>query len=140
ELCAGEGPRFKTERIVRWIDRHGGYESDAELIRFAKKMKARLYARQLMYDDEETGLRIKRLWSFRDRHTGERFYHDIAQLAPERRRKLIKQYARFLEQMRSVRAAMADYFAGQEFFEFYAGDDEEHAEPVKSGSRPRQRV
>src|SRR5262245_54406101 len=88
ELCAGEGPRFKTERIVRWIERHGGYESDTELIHFAKKMKARLYARQLMYDDEETGLRIKRLWSFRDRHTGERFYHDIAQLSPQRRRKL----------------------------------------------------
>src|SRR5262245_34104142 len=103
ELCEEEGPRFTTDRIVRWIERHGGYESEAELIAFAKKMKARLYARQLVYEDEESGLRIKRLWSFRDRDTGERYYHDILQLSPERRRKLIQQYARFLDQLRSVR-------------------------------------
>ncbi len=119
ELCEEEGPRIGTDRIVRWIDQQGGYESPAELIAFAKKMKARQYARLLMYDDEESGLRIKRLWSTRDPRTGERHYNDIAQLAPERRRKLIQQYARFLEQLRSVRRAMTDYFAGQEFFEFY---------------------
>ena len=129
ELCEEEGPRIGTDRIVRWIERQGGYESDAELIAFAKKMKARLYARQLMYEDEESGLRIKRLWSFRDRVTGERYYNDIAQLSPERRRRLIQQYAKFLEQLRSVRRAMADYFAGQQFFEFYVDDV---AEPVGS--------
>ena len=90
-------------------------------------MKARQYARLLMFEDEETGLRIKRLWSTRDRDTGERFYNDILQLPPERRRKLIEQYAQFLDQMRSVRRAMADYIAGQEFFEFYVGD----AEPIE---------
>jgi hypothetical protein len=121
ELCAEEGPRIGTDRIVRWIERQGGYESDAELIAFAKKMKARLYARQLVYEDAESGLRIKRLWSFRDRVTGERYYNDIAQLSPDRRRRLIQQYAQFLEQLRSVRRAMADYFAGQEFFDFYTG-------------------
>jgi hypothetical protein len=121
ELCEEEGPRIGTDRIVRWIERQGGYESDAELIAFAKKMKARQYARQLMYDDEESGLRIKRLWSFRDRATGERYYNDILQLSPDRRRRLIQQYAQFLEQLRSVRRAMADYFAGQEFFDFYTG-------------------
>lgn len=128
ELCEEQGPRLSTDRIVRWVDTHGGYESDAELIAYAKKMKARQYARLLMYDDEESGLRVKRLWSFRERETGERFYHDIAQLSPERRRRLIQQYARFAEQLRSVRKAMADYFAGQDFFDFYAGPvDEETA-------------
>ena len=67
ELCDEEGPRISTERIVRVDRAAGGYESDAELIAFAKKMKARQYARMLVYEDEESGLRIKRLWSFRDR-------------------------------------------------------------------------
>lgn len=124
ELCETEGPRLSTERIVRWIEWHGGYESNRELIAFAKKMKARQYARQLLYDDQESGLRVKRLWSFRDHRTGERYYHDIAQLSPERRRALIRQYARFAAQLRSVRKAMADYFAGQAFFEFYTEEDE----------------
>jgi hypothetical protein len=125
ELCEEEGPKIGTDRIVKWIERHGGYETNAELIAFAKKMKARMYARQLFYEDEETGLRVKRLWSFRDPGTGERYYHDIAQLSPERRRRLIKQYASFLDQLRSVRRAMADYFAGQQFFDFYSGSPEE---------------
>ncbi len=122
ELCEAEGPRIGTGQIVGWIERQGGYESNAELIAFAKKMKARQYARLLMFEDEETGLRIKRLWSTRDRDTGERSYNDILQLAPERRRKLIEQYSQFLDQMRSVRRAMADYIAGQEFFDFYVGE------------------
>ncbi len=134
ELCAEDGPRLSTDRIVRWIDRQGGYESDAELIAFAKKMKARQYARMLVYEDEETGMRIKRLWSFRDRDSGHRFYADIDQMSPERRRKLIRQYAHFLDQLRSVRRAMADYFAGQQFFDFYAGATEP-AEPILSPSR-----
>jgi hypothetical protein len=123
ELCEEEGPRLTTERIVRWIDRHGGFESDVELIAFAKKMKARNYARLLFYEDEESGLKVKRLWSFRDRNTGKRYYADILQLPADRRRKLIAQYAQFLDQLRSVRRAMADYFAGQQFFDFYTEDD-----------------
>ncbi len=119
DLCDEEGPKFSTQRIVDWLERLGAYESNTELIAFAKKMKARQYARLLLFDDEETGIRVKRLWSFRDPSSGERYYHDIAQLAPDRRRKLIDQYAQFVEQLRSVRKAMADYFAGQEFFEFY---------------------
>ncbi len=119
ELCADEGPRLSTEQIVDWIDRQGGFESDAELIAYAKKMKARQYARRLEYEDEETGLRIKRLWSFYDPELGRRFYADILQMPDDRRRNFIRQYAHFLSQLRSVRKAMADYFAGQRFFDFY---------------------
>jgi hypothetical protein len=132
ELCEEEGPRFTTGTILDWIEEHDGYESNAELIAFAKKMKARQYARMVMYDDEESGLRVKRLWSFPDRHTGERYYHDLAQLAPERRRKLIAQYAQFAEQLRSVRKAMSDYFAGQEFFDFYANEGAERQESMSN--------
>lgn len=139
ELCEDEGPRLSTDRIVRWIEWHGGFESNAELIAFAKKMKARQLARQLIYEDEETGMRVKRLWSFRDRETRERYYHDIAQLSPERRRKLIRQYAKFSEQLRSVRRAMADYFAGQAFFEFYV-EPEPDAEAVPSTAVPAPRT
>ena len=127
ELCEEEGPKIRTETIVDWIDRHGGFESDAELIAYAKKMKARQYARQLTYEDEETGLRIKRLWSFRDPITRERYYNDILQLPEERRRRLVLQYAHFLDQLRSVRRAMADYFAGQEFFPFYVAAETDSA-------------
>jgi hypothetical protein len=117
-----------TSQIVAWIEGQGGYDSEAELIAFAKKMKARQYARMLTFADEETGLRIKRLWSFRDRETGSRCYTDICDLSPERRRHLIQQYSQFLDQLRSVRRAMSDYFAGQQFFEFYGGSPE--AEPA----------
>ncbi|WP_152049937.1 hypothetical protein [Tautonia marina] len=123
ELCAEEGPKIRTETIVEWIDRQGGFDSEAELIAYAKKMKARQFARQLTYEDEETGLKIKRLWSFRDPVTRERYYNDILQLPEEQRRRLIIQYSHFLDQLRSVRRAMADYFAGQEFFPFYVGAD-----------------
>lgn len=136
ELCEDEGPRLSTQRIVEWIEWHGGFESDAELIAFAKKMKARQLARQLMYDDDDTGLRVKRLWSFRDRDTKERYYHDIAQLPPERRRKLIRQYARFAEQLRTVRRAMADYFAGQGFFDFYTEGVEDEAQTQAEAPAP----
>jgi hypothetical protein len=123
ELCEEKGPRLSTEQIVAWIDRHGGYESNAELIEYAKKMKARQYARMLDFEDEESGLRIKRLWSFHDPSLGRRFYADILQMPDDRRRRLIRQYAQFVEQLRSVRRAMADYFAGQQFFDFYAGGE-----------------
>jgi hypothetical protein len=131
ELCDEEGPRFPTERIVSWIEWHRGFESNAELIAFAKRMKARQYARRLMYEDEDTGMRIKRLWSFRDPGTGERYYHDISQLSPRRRRKLIEHYAQFAEQLRSVRKAMADYFAGQQFFEFYTAPVDRESDAAK---------
>lgn len=135
ELCEEEGPRISTDTIVQWIEQHGGFDSDAELIAFAKKMKARQLARQLVYEDEETGMKIKRLWSFRDPRTGERYYNDILQLPEERRRTLVRQYAYFLDQLRSVRRAMADYFAGQEFFAFYVGGEEEESEMGTSASR-----
>ena len=38
ELCAEEGPRLSTERIVAWIEQIGGFESQDELIQFAKKI------------------------------------------------------------------------------------------------------
>ena len=40
ELCAEKGPRLETEDIVDWIEQIRGFESNAELIAFAKKMKA----------------------------------------------------------------------------------------------------
>ena len=51
ELCAEKGPRLGTDEIVSWIERIGGYESNAELIAFAKKMKARQYARMVEFED-----------------------------------------------------------------------------------------
>ena len=128
ELCEEKGPRLSTEQIVAWIEHQGGYESDAELVAFAKKMKARQYARMLEFEDEDSGLRIKRLWSFYDPRRGRRFYADILEMPDDRRRKLIRQYARFLKQIRTVRRAMADYFAGQQFFDFYPGEPEEDVE------------
>jgi hypothetical protein len=125
ELCAEKGPRLSTEQIVAWIERLGGYESEAELITYAKKMKARQYARLLEFEDEDSGLRIKRLWSFHDQAKGRRFYADILEMPDEQRKRLIRQYARFVKQLRTVRKAMADYFAGQRFFDFYPGDPED---------------
>lgn len=137
ELCVEKGPRLTTEQIVEWIDRQGGFESDAELLAFAKKMKARQFARMLEYEDEESNLRIKRLWSFYDAEHGRRFYADILQMPDDRRRRLVRQYAQFLDQLRSVRRAMADYFAGQQFFDFYVGDEGEElvleSEPATVG-------
>ena len=130
ELCQEKGPNLTTEQIVAWIDGLGGFESDAELIAFAKKMKARNYARLLDYQDPETGTRIKRLWSFYDARRGRRFYADILDMPDDERRKLVKQYARFLKQMRTVRKAMSDYFAGQHFFDFYTTEDAEDEEFV----------
>jgi hypothetical protein len=125
ELCVEKGPRLTTEQIVDWIDRQGGFESDAELLAFAKKMKARQFARMLEYEDEESNLRIKRLWSFYDPEHGRRFYADILQMPDDRRRRLVRQYSQFLDQLRTVRRAMADYFAGQQFFDFYVEDEAE---------------
>ena len=122
ELCEAKGPRLTTGMIVSWIDQHHGYESDAELVAFAKKMKARQFARMLEFEDEESGLKVKRLWSFYDVKKARRFYVDILEMPDEQRTRLIRQYARFLKQLRSVRKAMADYYAGQRFFDFYPGD------------------
>jgi hypothetical protein len=128
ELCANKGPRLTTEEIVAWIEKQHGFETDAEMIVFAKKMKARQYARLLDFEDEESGLRIKRLWSFYDPSMGRRFYADITELPDDRRRRLIRQYTRFVKQLRTVHRAMADYFAGQQFFDFYPGEVEEEEE------------
>jgi hypothetical protein len=127
ELCVEKGPRLETDDIVRWIENIHGFESNAVLIAFAKKMKARQFARMLEFEDEDTGMRIKRLWSFRDRNTGGRFYADILEMPEADRKRLVRQYARFMTQLRGVRKAMADYFAGQRFFDFYTDspDDEE---------------
>ncbi|AGA25721.1 hypothetical protein [Singulisphaera acidiphila] len=142
ELCVEKGPRLTTEQIVDWIDQQAGFESDAELLAFAKKMKARQFARMLEYEDEESSLRIKRLWSFYDPELGRRFYADILQMPDDRRRRLVRQYAQFLDQLRSVRRAMADYFAGQQFFDFYVGEEDEElvleAAPA-TGGRSRRR-
>ena len=128
ELCAEKGPRLSTEQIVAWIEAEHGFGTEVELLAFAKKMKARQFARLLEYEDEETGQRIKRLWSFHDRALGRRFYADISELPADRRRRLIRQYARFVKQLRAVHRAMADYFAGQQFFDFYPGEPEEEEE------------
>jgi hypothetical protein len=133
ELCEARGPRLTTMDIVAWIDRHGGYESNAELVAFAKKMKARQYARMLAYEDEETGLRIKRLWSVRDPESGRRSYADLLDLPEDRRRRLIDQYAKFMEQQRAIRKAMADFFAGQQFFDFYTVEEPTHEDDVDWG-------
>ncbi len=138
ELCAEKRPRLTTDEIVAWIEQNGGYESCAELVAFAKKMKARQYARMLEYEDEDTGMKIKRLWSSYDPVRKRRFYHDILELPADRRKRLIRQHARFLEQLRSVRKAMADYFAGQQFFSFYPADPDE-ADVDKKQSAPARR-
>ncbi len=142
ELCAEKGPRLGTDDIVAWIERIGGFEKNAELVAFAKKMKARQYARMLEYEDEESGLRIKRLWSFYDQAQRRRYYADILELPAEERKRLIRQYTRFLKQIRSVRRAMSDYFAGQRFFDFYSSEpDEEEVEfEVKPRSRSQQQA
>lgn len=128
ELCESEGPHLTTEQIVAWIERQGGYEADADLIRFAKKMRARQLARRVLFEDPDTGLKVKRLWSLRDPRLKRRYYADISRLPEGRRRRLIRQYAKYLDQMRTVRRALSDYFAGQQFFAFYAHDDLELAE------------
>ncbi|MDG3006933.1 hypothetical protein [Paludisphaera mucosa] len=132
ELCEEKGPNLVTEEIVDWIEAMGGYESEVELIQFAKKMKARQYARMLEYDDAEFGMRVKRLWSFRDRRRGRRYYADILKMPEDRRDRLVREYIKFAGQLKTVRKAMADSFAGQEFFDFYAEDLEEAEETAAS--------
>jgi hypothetical protein len=124
ELCAAKGPRLSTEDIVAWIDRIDGYESQPELVAYAKKMKARQYARMVEFEDEESGLKIKRLWSFYDQRRARRYYVDILEMPDDQRRRLIRQYARFLEQYRAMRKALADYCVGQRFFDFYPDETE----------------
>ena len=136
ELCSEQGPRLSTEQIVAWVDGQAGFGTEAELIAYAKKMKARQLARMLEYEDEESGLRIKRLWSFYDPVHQTRYYYDILDMPDERRRKLVRQYARFLKQLRTVRRAMSDYFAGQDFFDFYPGEGEQDDAAVEASTEP----
>ncbi len=139
ELCAEKGPRLSTEEIVTWIDRIGGFESYPELVQYAKKMKARQYARMLEFEDEASGLKVKRLWSFYDHKRARRFYVDILEMPDEQRTRLIRQYARFLKQLRAVRKAMADYFAGQRFFDFYPEEDADEAPGEKRAAKAKRR-
>jgi hypothetical protein len=141
ELVAEKGPRLTTDDIVEWIERVDGYESNRELINFAKKMKARQYARLLDFEYVTSVMRITRLWSFRDPEEGRRFYADILEMPENRRRQLIQQYGRFLKQLRAVRRAMADYFAGQHFFDFYCEEpEEEPRKPAGARRRPAVRI
>jgi hypothetical protein len=48
------------------FDRTAAFASNAELLAFANEMKAEQYARMFEHEDEETGMRIKRLRSFHD--------------------------------------------------------------------------
>jgi hypothetical protein len=138
ELCAEKGPRLSTEEIVAWIERIGGFESYPELVQYAKKMKARQYARMLEFEDEESGFKIKRLWSFYDQRRARRFYIDILEMPEDQRTRLIRQYSRFLQQLRAIRRAMSDYFAGQRFFEFYPGEPEGEEREEESPARSRR--
>jgi hypothetical protein len=141
ELCAERGPRLQTDDIVEWIEEIRGFESNAVLIAFAKKMKARQYARMLEYEDQDTGTRIKRLWSFRDPLEGGRYYADILEMPENDRKRLLRQYDRFQRQLRTVRKAMADYFAGQRFFDFYTevSDEDEDRETKPAPRREKAR-
>ena len=124
ELCEAEETQLTTGSIVKWIDDHGGYGSDDELIAFAKKMKARQYARKLMFEDQDLGRNIKRLWSFPNGQPGRRTYQDISTWTPERRKDFVEQFAFFQDQILTARKAMSDFLAGQQFFGFYG----EHVE------------
>ena len=97
----------------------------------------------LEFEDEDSGICIKRLWSFRDEVKGRRFYADILEMPAADRKRLIRQHARFLNQLRTVRKAMADYFAGQRFFDFYSDvtdeDEVEQRGPVVAASHSRRR-
>ena len=139
ELCAEKGPRLGTEDIVKWIERIGGFETNAEPVAFAKKMKARQYARMLEYEDEDSGMRIKRLWSFHDQALGRRFYSDILEMPADDRKRFIRQYTRFQKQIRAARRAMADYFAGQRFFDFYSDEPAEEESQFERQPRTRAR-
>lgn len=134
QLCEEKGPRLTTEQIVEWIEELDGFECHAELIAFAKKMKARQYARLLEYEDPDYGRRFKRLWSFRDGRRNRRYYNDITQLPAAERRRLLEDYIKFAGQLRSVRRAMNDALAGQNFFEFYGDEDEAVGEPAVAGA------
>ena len=91
----------------------------------------------LEFEDEESGIRVKRLWSLYNPSQGGRFYADILEMPEDQRKRMIRQYAKFLKQLRTVRRAMADYFAGQRFFDFYPSDSEEDEEDV--ARKPRRR-
>ena len=85
------------------------------------------------------GMRIKRLWSFRDQSKGGRYYADILEMPEADRKRLLRQYVRFQSQLRSVRKAMADYFAGQRFFDFYTElPDEDEVEHETTRAAPRE--
>ncbi len=57
----------------------------------------------------------------------------------EDRKRFIRQYTRFQKQIRAVRRAMADYFAGQRFFDFYTDEPEEEEAEFELKPRARSR-
>ena len=86
ELCEEKGPRLH-HRANRGVDRrHRGFESDAELIAFAKKMKARQYARMLEYEDQEPACGSSGSGASAT-PTGRRYYADILEMPDDARRR-----------------------------------------------------
>ncbi len=140
ELCAEKGPRLGTEEIVAWIETDRRLRDQRRAGRLCQEDESRQYARMLEYEDEDSGMRIKRLWSFHDQAQGRRFYADILELPADERKRLIRQYARFLKQIRAVRKAMADYFAGQRFFDFYSEPAGRGRGRVRVQALPRGRI
>lgn len=138
ELCAEKGPRLGTEEIVAWIDRHGGFGTQSELVQYAKKMKARHFARRLEFEDEDSGLKVKRLWSFYDADKARRFYVDILDMPDAERARFIREYTRLLKQIRAARKALSDYCAGQKFFTFYPGEEENEEAAAIAPARRRK--
>ena len=94
-------------------------------------MKARQYARMLTFEDEETGRKIKRLWSFRDGSTGRRAYADICDMSPESRKQLIPEMRLFPEPAPSPSAERCPTTSpAQQFFDFYVGDLEHESTTI----------
>ena len=130
ELCAEKGPRLQTEDIVDWIERIGGFETNVGVDRLcqedegaAVRADARIRRRRLRHADQ-AAVELPR-----STIQGGRYYADILEMPASDRKRLSRQYTRFQSQLRSVRKAMADYFAGQRFFDFYmeTGDEDEVA-------------
>ena len=127
ELCAEKGPRLTTEQIVAWIDRHG-------------RLRVRRRADRLRQEDEGAAVRpdARRTRTKRPgcgssgsgasatARRGRRFYADIlADCPPTAAAGWSSSTPSSSSSSGSVRRAMADYFAGQQFFDFYPGEPEE---------------
>ena len=138
ELCAEKGPRLTTEEIVAWIDGSGGFETRRRPDRVRQEDEgpavcpdARVRGRGLRPADQ-AALELPRPVERREvlcRHPGD---------ARERAETTDPAVCPVLKQLRGVRKAMADYFAGQRFFDFYTGlpeDDEVEEKTPRRGTR-----